>query len=906
MAQAAEALDYAHQRGVVHRDVKPSNLLLDAHRRVYVTDFGLAFTEGNRNLTITGDIVGTLRYMSPEQASGDRRRVDHRTDIYSLGATLYEFAVLIPAFAGDDHVDLLRRISNDEPPPARIHNRRLPADLETIIDKAMSREPDERYATAAEFAADLRRFAADDPIHAVRPSLARRALRWARRRTGALLAALSTAVVVVAALSVGTGVSIWQAREADSARRLANDRSREAQQQRQVAEERRRFADEQRTLAERATAWSQTLLYASDMKLASDAIANNDLPRADELLERHRGEADGNDRRGFEWHFFHQRVNPPHSVTLAQGAHAEDVELSPDGNWLATTAALGTVRIYSTATWERQRSFLTFTESANALAWSPDSRLLAAACADGSVRIWDLPGGALQTRLAAHEGEANDVAFSPDGRHLYSCGDDNLAIKWLVATGESLLDFTGHLRPVERIAVSHDGHLLASAGSDEVYALWDPDTALRLHWMEHREGRIVCVAFSPDDRLVAAGNINGRVYLADTNSGASRELARQLDGVEALAFFAGGEWLATADRGGAIQLHRVPESLDQPTGGVTPKSPRWVAHDGRALSLTATKDWRSLISGGRDSVVRVWTPNLLATRWSLPHNSDYNDIAAGADGRLYVAGRGIEVWDLAERRLVDSFADADPPWMYVERSADGRSLTAARSGQLVLFDLASGEIAKQWQLDTQIDLHRLAISPDGRSVALAEYTERAFVDLYAASSTAPRRLVAIQCEALAFSRDGRSLAAGNLDDAFVYGLQAGDQPRHHLRGHSSTLSGVAFSPDGQLLATVSHDRMLKIWRTSDGEEVFSIVAHHDRVRSVAFAPDGRTIATAGEDGLVKLWHTATGQPLGALISERSGIEKLRFSDDGRRLIALLDDCSIVVYDAAPFEAHPSP
>jgi len=179
--QAAEALEHAHQMGVVHRDIKPSNLLVDAGGQLRITDFGLAMIQGDPALTMTGDIVGTLRYMSPEQASGDRRVLDAHTDIYSLGVTLYELVTLRPAFPGEDRQRLLQQIANDDPPPPRDVNPLIPRDLETIVLKAMAKEPSQRYAVAQEFADDLQHFLADEPIRARRPSLADRATKWALR-----------------------------------------------------------------------------------------------------------------------------------------------------------------------------------------------------------------------------------------------------------------------------------------------------------------------------------------------------------------------------------------------------------------------------------------------------------------------------------------------------------------------------------------------------------------------------------------------------------------------------------------------------------------------------------------------------------------------------------------------------
>jgi tetratricopeptide (TPR) repeat protein len=211
--QAAEALEHAHQVGVIHRDIKPANLLVDGRGQVWVTDFGLARLQGDAGLTLTGDLVGTLRYMSPEQALAQRVGVDHRTDIYSLGVTLYEVLTLRPAHRGKDRQAVLRRIAFEEPVLPRRLNRAVPAELETIILKAMEKNPAERYATAQDMADDLQRFLDDRPIQARRASFAARVRRWLRRHRLLARAAAMVLALGVVMLAVTT-VLVWREKEA--------------------------------------------------------------------------------------------------------------------------------------------------------------------------------------------------------------------------------------------------------------------------------------------------------------------------------------------------------------------------------------------------------------------------------------------------------------------------------------------------------------------------------------------------------------------------------------------------------------------------------------------------------------------------------------------------------------------
>jgi serine/threonine-protein kinase len=214
--QVAEALDHAHTRGILHRDIKPGNLLLDTEGQLWVTDFGLARIEGNPCMTTTGDCLGTLRYMSPEQALGRRLPLDGRTDIYSLGVTLYELLTLRPAIDGKDRSEILRRISEEDPAPPRKLNPSTPRDLETVLLKAIAKEPSGRYPTAKELADELRRFLEHRPIISRRPNLLDRAAKWTRRHRFAVwTGSLSLAVLLVLSV-LGLAVSnILISREKD-------------------------------------------------------------------------------------------------------------------------------------------------------------------------------------------------------------------------------------------------------------------------------------------------------------------------------------------------------------------------------------------------------------------------------------------------------------------------------------------------------------------------------------------------------------------------------------------------------------------------------------------------------------------------------------------------------------------
>jgi hypothetical protein len=273
-ATVARALDHAHQNGVVHRDVKPANLLLGRDGHAWVTDFGLAQLPDSRSVTRTGVGVGTFRYMSPEQASGDRRRLDHRTDVYSLAATLYELLTGRAAFPAEEPVALLWQIAHEAPAAPRALDPHLPMDLETVLLKALAKEPRERYATAAEFADDLDRFLAGEPVLARRPSAWDRAKRWAGRHPATVATALVTLLVVGIASGVATALVAAEQAETGKAYRETQAAHQEAQQARlaadALAKSEKHRADEAEKRFQRAKVLGDLVLTISEEEMGSD------------------------------------------------------------------------------------------------------------------------------------------------------------------------------------------------------------------------------------------------------------------------------------------------------------------------------------------------------------------------------------------------------------------------------------------------------------------------------------------------------------------------------------------------------------------------------------------------------------------------------------------------------------
>ncbi len=565
--------------GVVHRDITPSNLIIDTFQNLWITDFGLAMTRGQSHLTAPGDLLGTLRYMSPEQAGKKGHPVDFHTDIYSLGATLYELLTLRPPFDSDNRHSLqLQIIAGNVRPVSRL-NKAVPLDLETIVLTAMTTEPENRYHSAQDMADDLKRFRHSEPIHAKRPTVPQRCVKWVRRNARLVAVAGTALLFLVIAMTISVVVT-GRART-------------EAVKQREIAIEKQRISEQHQQRLRRN-------LYVADMTLCFEAWKIADLHCAIERLARYEPHPGREDLRDFSWHYLwtlcHQELR------LFDG-HAGDVycaTFAPDQSTIATACRDGLVRLWNVATGQVIATLPSGQTEVNSVAFSHDNRLLVAACDGGVVVIWDLANDKTKHEIVCSDKDVFMVAFSPDDSHLACGGCDHTVHLLETDTWNETSRLVGHTGNVESLAFSPTGHLIATGGDDHTVRLWEPeDGQLKETWTAH-DKRVGVICFSHDGKRLAAGSGRGRLQIWEVdNPRKVLSFDAHATWIHGLAFAPGDRILASGGKDGFIRLWnaRTGDEENAIRG-----------HVGRVWGVEFSADGQYLLSAGADRTARLWNP----------------------------------------------------------------------------------------------------------------------------------------------------------------------------------------------------------------------------------------------------------------------------------------------------------
>ncbi len=856
--QAAEALEHAHSLAIIHRDIKPANLMIDSAGSLWVTDFGLSRTAADSGLTMTGDVVGTLRYMSPEQALAKHGLVDHRTDIYSLGATLYELLTLRPVFDGQDREELLRQIVFEEPRPLRRIDPRIPAELETIVLKAMSKEPTGRYGRSQELADDLRCFLEHKPIRARRPTLVDRLAKWCRRHRPLVLAA---AVFLLLALVGSTAALVLIVREQSEtahARDLALERERSLRRN----------------------------LYVQDMRLAWQALRDGEEERMRGLLDRHIPEVGQEDLRGFEWHYLQRRSRGVLREAARVAAHKGDaycVVYSPDGRTLASAGQDGRGRLWDSRTLERLGELRIEQWGVNEVVFTPDGKTLAGSGDDGTVRVWDIASATQRAKLhtEAPRTELSALALSPDGKTIAAGGSDGRIWSWNLASGALNAVRNPGAGAIHYLAISPDGRYLATANDASRVLLLDPATLQERGQLQHPHGKVECVCFSRDGRTLAVGSSwGGFILLWDLKGRILRSTLPGHNIVQSLSFSPEDTLLVSGGNDGRVKLWDI-RSASLRASALEPTERIW--------SVAFAPNGKQLATAGRDGIVKLWNV----------HGEDRRTIrvAPEAKGGLTVwaafapdgqtllthTKKGdLRRWSVLTCQRVESMGEPAVSQARPALSPRGRLATVEDDGRTLRVQDLSGAAVQEYRHERAITA--VAISADGEQIAFGDVLPAIW--LWKVGSDRPRELVrpSHECSSLAFASDGSMVAVADDARALLVDTARGELLAT-LSRHTKLIASVAISPDGRQLATASYDGRVRIWDRQSGQERHCFWKHRKRVIALAYSPDGKTLASGGEEGKVMLWDTTGGEDLMTLDDHSGTIITLAFSPDGKILAA---------------------
>ena len=932
-----QAIQHAHQKGIIHRDIKPSNILVTLHDGVpvpKVIDFGIAKATQQELTDKTvftqfQQFIGTPAYISPEQAEMSGLDIDTRADIYSLGVLLYELLVGKTPFDAKEMIqgglEALRQIIREkEPlrPSTRLNTlqgdarttagkcrqtdigklvHQLAGDLDWIVMKCLEKDRSRRYETANGLAADIQRHLANEPVIARPPSRLYEFQKTVRRHKFGFAAA--TAVLL--ALALGGLFSALQAVRATRAEHQQSLLRGEAQQsairaegEAKRAEANANEAEKQRQQAEAFAEENRINLYAARIKLIAQTIDEGDASHAQELLESLRPRKGQKDLRSFDWYYLHQLASSEKSALTRIGGRVRSVTFSPDGQWMAAAGEDRVVRLWSAKTQQLRGQLKGHTKEVAALAFTPDGKTLASAGADGSVRLWNVATAESLHTWQASSNSLAAMAFSQDGNWL-AVGEGGGPVKWGT--------------PFTRYA--------SSQGAGRVL-VWNMKTHQLERSLDAHCCGVLSLTFSPDGKQLATGGVDRKLELFQVESGKRLLAQTNFSGpVFAALFLPGGEIAAASwnpySESGRITIFEA-STLEQK---------RVMLFAGKATCLALSPDGRTLASAGPDRVLRlldVVTGEEAGVFHG--HKAEIWSVAYSPNGKTVATGGfddSIRLWDAASHPARQSLRSQNT--FSVAFSPDGK-LLACSGGTVEIREAATGALLRRLPGYTNADV-RVAFSPDGATLAATDYDNTVhFWDVATWNHWSPQKSDLPQPpqrgdsfspdNQLVFSPDSTTLARGGVDGSIrLWNARTGE-----LIGKlDNSAASLGFTPDGTRLVG-AHKNELRVWNmmtkqvesrargsgalriSRDGEWVacsgasevsirhlpdLNVVrtmrGHRETVYCVNFSHDGKILATASWDGTVKLWQVATGQELFTIPSRVGVVWSVAFAPDDRSL-----------------------